>query len=92
MTTITLGERGSISFVHDEIIEVPAFKVEVADTTGAGDVFHGGYVYGLLKGWSINDCVRFGSAVAAIKCREIGGRAGIPSLNDVMGFLKEQKF
>ena len=92
VTTITLGERGSISFVHDEIIEVPAFKVEVADTTGAGDVFHGGYVYGLLKGWSINDCVRFGSAVAAIKCREIGGRAGIPSLNDVMGFLKEQKF
>jgi len=36
--------------------------------------------------------VRFGSAVAAIKCRKIGGRAGLPSLNDVMGFLKEQKF
>jgi ribokinase len=92
VTTITLGERGSVTFVRDEIIEVPAFKVEVADTTGAGDVFHGGYVYGLLKGWSINDCVRFGSAVAAIKCREIGGRAGIPSLNDVVGFLEKQKF
>ena len=79
VTTITLEDRGSVTFLGDEIVEVPAFKVEVADTTGAGDVFHGGYAYGLLKGWSISNCVRFGSAAAALKCREMGGRAGIPS-------------
>jgi len=90
-TTITLGERGSVTFVRDEIIEVPAFEVEVADTTGAGDVFHGGYIYGLLHGWNIRECAKFASAVAALKCREMGGRAGIPSLNDVMEFLRQQK-
>lgn len=90
VTTITLGERGSVTFAEDEIIEVPAFKVHVVDTTGAGDVFHGGYIYGLLQGWNIRECVKFGSAVAALKCREIGGRAGIPSLNEVMESLKGQ--
>lgn len=91
LTTITLGERGSITFADDQTIEVPAFKVEVADTTGAGDVFHGGYIYGLLQGWNIRECVKFASAVAALKCREIGGRAGIPSLTEVMKFLEERK-
>jgi len=92
VTTITLGERGSVTFIRDEIIEVPAFKVNVVDTTGAGDVFHGGYIYGLLQEWEIRECVKFASAVAALKCREIGGRAGIPSLHGVMKFLEEQKF
>ena len=91
VTTITLEDRGSVTFLGDEIVEVPAFKVEVADTTGAGDVFHGGYIYGLSQGWNIRECVRFASAVAALKCREIGGRSGIPSLNEVMEFLRQQK-
>lgn len=91
VTTVTLGERGSVTFVCDQIIEVPAFKVEVADSTGAGDVFHGGYVYGLLQGWDIRKCVRFASAVAALKCREVGGRVGIPSLSEIVKFLGEQE-
>jgi ribokinase len=91
VTTITLGERGSVTFLGDEIIEVPAFRVDVVDTTGAGDVFHGGYIYGLLQGWNIKRCLKFASAAAALKCREIGGRAGIPSLSEVMRFLEEQK-
>ncbi len=89
-TTITLGVKGSITFIDDEIIHVPAFNVETVDTTGAGDVFHGGYVYGLIKGWKIIDTIRFASAIAAIKCRKIGGRTGIPTLNEAMKFLKER--
>ncbi len=90
ITTITLGARGSVTFAGDEIISCPAFPVEVVDTTGAGDVFHGGYLYGLLQKWPLKDTIRFASAVAAIKCRKLGGRAGIPRLLEVQQFLQKQ--
>jgi len=64
--------------------------VDVVDTTGAGDVFHGGYIYGLLQGWDIKKVVRFASAFAALKCRKPGGRSGIPSLTEVDAFLREK--
>ncbi len=87
--TITLGERGSITVADGRIIRMPAFKVEAVDTTGAGDVFHGGYIFGLLHGWELERIVRFASAVAAIKCRQMGGRTGIPRLDEVMQFLQQ---
>jgi sulfofructose kinase len=86
--TITLGERGSITVADRRIIRMPAFKVEAVDTTGAGDVFHGAYIFGLLHGWDLESVVRFASAMAAIKCRQMGGRTGIPSLDEVMQFLQ----
>lgn len=85
--TATLGEKGSYTFLNGEYFHIPAFKVKAVDTTGAGDVFHGGYVFGILKGWKIRDTVRFASAIAAMKCRKIGGRAGIPKLNEVLRFM-----
>jgi ribokinase len=88
--TITLGERGSITVADGQIIRIPAFKVAAVDTTGAGDVFHGGYIFGLLHGWDIERVVRFASAVAAIKCRQLGGRTGISRLDEVMQFLQGQ--
>jgi sulfofructose kinase len=88
ITTITLGNRGSITFSGDDIISCPAFSVDVVDTTGAGDVFHGGYLYGLLRKWPLKDTIRFASAVAAMKCRKLGGRAGIPRLEEVQEFLR----
>lgn len=81
--TITLGDKGSITLAGWEIFHVPAFKVDVVDTTGAGDVFHGGYIYGLLEGWDIRNIVRFATAFAGLKCRKLGGRAGIPSLEEI---------
>ena len=88
--TITLGERGNITISDDQVFQIPAFMVRTVDTTGAGDVFHGGYIYGLLRGWSLKDTVIFASALAAIKCTKIGGRAGIPQLSEVVEFLKEK--
>ncbi len=85
--TITLGGKGSATLSGDTLFHMPAFSVGVADTTGAGDVFHGGYIYGLLQGWDIKDVVRFATAFAALKCRKLGGRDGIPSLEEVEGFL-----
>jgi ribokinase len=90
ITTITLGKKGSVTFCGREIIAVPAYDVEEVDTTGAGDVFHGGYIFGILKRWNIISTVRFASAMAAIKCRKVGGRAGIPSLEEVAQFLRER--
>lgn len=86
--TITLGEKGSITLSGDEIFHIPAFKVNVVDTTGAGDVFHGGYIYGLLQKWNIKDVVRFATAFASLKCRKLGGRAGIPSLEETEALIR----
>lgn len=89
VVTITLGGRGSVTYRDSEIISLPAFPVEARDTTGAGDVFHGAYVYGLLRGVNLSDTIRFASAVAAMKCRIVGGRAGIPDRAQALGFLAD---
>lgn len=86
--TITLGDKGSVTLTGDEIFHIPAFKVEVVDTTGAGDVFHGGYIYGLLQGWNVKDVVRFATAFAALKCGKLGGRAGIPTMEEVLNVIR----
>ncbi len=90
ITTITLGAQGSVTYADDKVIIIPAFPVETVDTTGAGDVFHGGYIYGLLRKWNLEATVRFASAVAAMKCRKVGGRSGIPRPAEVQQFLEER--
>ena len=87
---ITRGAEGAL-FVdrRRRLIESPGFKVPAADTTGAGDVFHGGFIYGILQGWPLEEAVRFANAVAAMKCMQIGARRGIPTLPQVREFLKK---
>ena len=87
VVVVTLGHRGSICLSGNELIRQEAFSVPVVDTTGAGDVFHGGFIYGLLQGWDLADIIRFASAAAAIKCGHMGGREGVPSLSQVEEFL-----
>ncbi|MCG2767392.1 MAG: PfkB family carbohydrate kinase [Chloroflexota bacterium] len=84
---VTTGDKGGFCVSDGGEFAYPTFRVEVVDTTGAGDVFHGAFDYGILRGWDLEEVVRFSSAVAALKCRELGGRAGIPSLNQVRRFL-----
>jgi sulfofructose kinase len=91
ITTITLGSRGSVTFAGDAVIPCPAFPVDVVDTTGAGDAFHAGYLYGLLQKWPLEETARFASAVAAMKCGKVGARAGIPRLSEVQRFLQEKR-
>jgi sugar/nucleoside kinase (ribokinase family) len=85
---ITLGAGGAVFWNRNRLLKSAAFRVPVADTTGAGDVFHGGFIYGLLQGWAIEDVIRFAHAVAAMKCMHIGARRGIPNLAQVQEFLK----
>jgi ribokinase len=85
--TTTLGDGGSVTASGSEIFHTPAFKIKAVDTTGAGDVFHGGYIYGLLQKWDIKKVLMFASAFAALKCRRLGGRAGIPGLKEVEALM-----
>ena len=84
---MTLGRRGSIGWDGDARVWQQAFPVEAVDTTGAGDVYHGGYIYGVLQNWPLKESMRFASAVAALKCREMGARRGIPGLDEVKAFM-----
>ena len=85
---VTLGAKGSVGWNKGEILKQGAFPVDAVDTTGAGDVYHGAYIYALLKGSDMKACMRFASATAALKCRAIGARAGIPRIGEVTRFLE----
>ena len=89
VVTVTLGERGSVSLWEDVPCRFPALRVEATDTTGAGDVFHGAYIYGLLQGWSVPERIRWATVAAGLSCRSLGGRAGIPALEDVRERLSD---
>ncbi|UCE06392.1 MAG: hypothetical protein JSW07_22970 [bacterium] len=87
---VTCGIKGCYGGDKTGIYHQPAFPVSVVDTTGAGDVFHGAFIFGLLNNWQLTKILRFASATAAIKCTKIGGRSGIPDIQTVNYFL--QKF
>ncbi len=87
---VTAGASGAYCKTSDQEFHQPAFKVDVVDTTGAGDVFHGAFMVGLAQGWSLPKILEFASAAAAMKCRSLGGRAGIPTMDEVAAFLQEQ--
>ncbi len=91
VTGVTLGERGAVFLEEGRLAESAAFDVPVVDTTGAGDVFHGAFIFGVLEGWALEEAVRFAHGVAAMKCMKWGARAGIPGLEEVRGFLDGAK-
>ena len=80
----TAGSRTGSQSIHQ-----PALAVDVVDTTGAGDVYHGAYLYAFLQGWPARRCLAFAAATAALKCQELGGRAGIPTRPQVDAALAE---
>ena len=86
---ITLGEGGLVFLDGERFGRMNAFDVEAVDTTGAGDVFHGAFCYGLTQGFAMDENLAFASAAAALKCCRLGGRAGIPGCEDVIRFLKD---
>ncbi len=97
IVVVTIGEEGCIcswagelntSGGKDKIFHSPGFPVKVVDTTGAGDVFHGAFIYGLLKKWDLKKTAQFACATAAMKCRKLGGRAGIPNLAEIKNFIE----
>jgi len=90
IVVITQGEKGCFTFTSSKQFHTPAFDVDVVDTTGAGDVFHGAYLVGLLKEWDLETIAIFSSAVSAIECTFLGGRKGIPNFSQVIDFLRDR--
>jgi len=88
---LTLGKNGCIVFDGNGFSKIPALTVDVIDTTGAGDVFHGAILVGLMHEWDLIQSAKFASAVAALSCTKLGGRAGIPTFGEAMDFLNEYK-
>ncbi len=87
---VTAGIDGSYGYSEEGgFIRQRAFKVRTVDTTGAGDVYHGGYLFGLLKAYGLKERMEFASAAAAIKCTKPGGRNGIGSYRRVRDFLRK---
>jgi sugar/nucleoside kinase (ribokinase family) len=89
----TLGDRGAIVYCEDEFIESRAFAVPggCRDTTGAGDAFHAGFIYAMFAEEDVEGCMKTANAVAALKCRELGGRPALPSANELKQFLSESR-
>jgi sugar/nucleoside kinase (ribokinase family) len=85
---VTEGTAGSVGCEKGEWTRQAAYRVQNVDTTGAGDAFHAGYIYGLLNGWSLARRLEFGAAVAALKCTQPGAREGAPTLGLVRNFLR----
>ena len=86
---MTLGDQGAIVYCEGRFVSAPAFTAPggCKDTTGAGDAFHGGFLYGLLTGEDIETSVKLGNAVAAMKCSHLGGRPGLPTKEQLEKFL-----
>ncbi len=90
VTVVTLGEEGSFTCSRGRSFHTPAFPVEAVDTTGAGDVYHGAFIFGLLREWELEKTAEFASAVAAMSCTRLGGRAGIPDVPGALDFLRDR--
>ncbi len=85
---ITLGEDGSLIYDGKKVEHVPAAKVDVIDTLGAGDIYRGAFAYGVLKGWSIKKCAEYGNLVAALQCARLGNHEAIPTKQEIEQFKK----
>lgn len=83
VTAATLGMDGVLAWDGSEYQLRPAYRVQVADTTGAGDIFHAGFIYGLLQGWPLVRQLDFACAAAALNCTAAGARGGIRTVEDV---------
>ena len=90
LTAATLGPQGVLAWDGERFHHAAAYRVEALDTTGAGDIFHAGYLYGLIQGWSLQRQLDFACAAAALNCTAEGARGGIgpvESIEDLMAAM-----
>lgn len=83
----TMGEDGAIAMGDSHIQQVPAYPVKSIDTTGAGDAFNAGFIFGCLNRWSVNSTLRFASLIAGRCCKHPGARTGLPHLAELESFI-----
>lgn len=86
---ITMGEKGAFYADASHSLTVPAFPIQAVDTTAAGDSFHGGLAYGLLKGYDIQTCLCIGNACGGLSAMTLGAQSSIPTFDKIQAFLLE---
>jgi ribokinase len=84
---VTLGANGALIITKEIAKHIPAFKVNVVDTTAAGDAFIGGFAYALLQGKSLEESVRYGCACGALATTKFGAQSSLPTKEDVERFM-----
>jgi sugar/nucleoside kinase (ribokinase family) len=84
----TIGAEGAIALDGDRLVHSPGFRVQAVDTTGAGDVFRAGFIYGTLQGWSTEHVLRFANAAAGLSCTRAGAIGGVPALEEIEALLE----
>ncbi len=89
LTATTLGTGGVLAWDGKEFLSRAAYRVPAVDTTGAGDIFHAGFIYGLLQGWPLERQLDFSCAAAAMNCMAQGARGGIQPVEAVEGLMAE---
>jgi sulfofructose kinase len=87
LTAATLGPDGVLAFDGQRFCYRPAYHVPVVDTTGAGDIFHAGFLYGLLQGWPLERTLDFACAAAALNCTGVGARGGIQPVAQIEALI-----
>lgn len=85
----TLGRDGALAWDGKRFHYSPAYRVETVDTTGAGDIFHGGIVYALVRAWPLARTLEFSCAAAALNCTALGARGGIRPFAEIERFLRD---
>jgi sugar/nucleoside kinase (ribokinase family) len=89
IVVITSGKDGAIGYDGKKYCHVPSYDVPVVDTTGAGDVFSAGFIYGYLHNWDLEKSIRYGSASAALSIAKMGGQSALPTENAVEEFIQQ---
>jgi sulfofructose kinase len=84
----TLGKNGAVALTEEGFTRSRGFKVECLDSTGAGDVFHGAFIYGLARGWDLAAILDFSNAAAALNCTAIGARGGINPVEEILDLIE----
>ena len=92
VVVITQGKRGGILYDGKTVTSYPIYPAEVVDSNGSGDVFHGAFAAGVLKGYDYEKCCHFSSAVSAIKCMGVGARESVPDFETVKQYMKENGY
>lgn len=91
LAVATLGQHGCLAREGAREIASPAFRVTPRDTTGAGDVFHAAFIWGLLEGLEVEALLRAANAAAALSCRALGAQGGLPTRNELAAFLRDHE-
>jgi sugar/nucleoside kinase (ribokinase family) len=87
IVVVTMGEHGAMAFDGERLHREPAFPVHAIDTTGAGDVFRGGFIYALVHKLPIDRALRTANAAAAVSCTRLGALNGVPTLDEVRDLM-----